>query len=411
MSASTPELSLSLPEAELALGSARSVMRELFEYGKQRAAVVGADNVFDFSLGNPSVPPPPGVGDSIAAALAAPDPGAVHAYTSAQGDAACRAALAASLNARFGAGVGADDLYLTVGAAASLTITLHALCCPGDEVVLLAPFFAEYRVFAEGAGAKVVVVPANTRDFQPDIPAIAAAITPRTKAVLINTPNNPSGAVYTPAALTALAALLRQRAAAYGHAILLVSDEPYRELAFAGHTVSWVPALYEDTIVCYSYSKSLSIPGERIGYILLPPTLTAHDQVYAAVCGAGRRLGFVNAPALFQRVVAACDGQTADLGVYQTNAQLLAEGLRALGYSFFAPQGTFYLFLRSPIPDAVAFCQQAQTYDLLLVPADSFACPGWVRIAYCIPTEKLRRALPAFARLAAHYGLHPQTTD
>ena len=396
-----------LPEREIALGSNRSVMRELFEYGKQRAAVIGAENVFDYSIGNPSVPPPPCVNDCLRALLNGPQADAIHAYTSAQGDAACREKLAQSLNARFDAAARADDLYLTVGAAASLTITFHALCLPGDEFILLAPYFAEYRVFLEGAGAKVVAVMTDAETFQPDMEALRRAIGPHTKGIVINTPNNPTGVVYTREVLTALAGLLQEKEQEYGHAIYLITDEPYRELVFDGHTTTWVPQLYADTIVCYSYSKSLSLPGERIGYIFVPQAAAGHDRLYAAVCGAGRKLGFVNAPALFQRVAAECDGQTADISVYQTNAQLLYDGLTQLGFTCVQPQGTFYLFLKAPTADAAAFCEKARAFDLLLVPADSFCCPGWVRIAFCVPTEKLRRSLPAFARLAAACGLTP----
>ncbi len=395
-----------LPETALQLGTARSVMRELFEYGKQRAAVVGADNVFDFSLGNPSVPPPACVNDCIRSLLDGPQADSIHTYTSAQGDAGCRAALAQKLNQRFGADADAGDLYLTVGAAASLTVTLHATCCPGDEIVLLAPYFAEYKVFARGAGASVVVVPANESiGFQPDIGAIARALTPATKAVIINTPNNPTGAVYTGQSLAALANLLKERSTEYGHPIYLISDEPYRELVFDGVQTAWPAQYYQNTVVCYSYSKSLSLPGERIGYIYLPKALCDHDRLYAAVCGAGRLLGFVNAPALFQHVAAACDGQTADITIYQHNAELIYTRLTQLGFTCLKPQGTFYLFLKAPIADAAAFCEKAREFDLLLVPADSFACPGWVRIAFCVPTEKLERSFEAFHRLADAYAL------
>jgi aspartate aminotransferase len=363
--------------------------------------------VFDFSLGNPSVPAPACVNDTIRRVLAE-EGGTIHAYTSAQGDAQNRAALAASLTRRFAAGARADDLYLTVGAAASLTISFHALCVPGDEFVVLAPFFGEYRVFIEGAGGRVAVAPCDPATFLPDMEAVARAVGPNTKAVVINTPNNPTGVVYPRGCLEELANLLRAREAEYGHPIFIITDEPYRELVFAGHTTTWVPSLYADTLVCYSYSKSLSIPGERIGYIFVPAAAADHDRLYAAVCGAGRKLGFVNAPALFQRVAAACDGQTADVSVYERNAALLYDGLTALGFSCLKPGGTFYLLLRSPVPDAVAFCEQARAFELLLVPTDTFGCPGWVRIAHCMPTEKLRRSLPAFAGLAAACGLQPR---
>lgn len=394
-----------LPENMVQLGSRRNIMREIREYGLLRAREVGAENVLDFSLGNPSVPPPPQVNDTIRAILDSPQGDSIHAYTSAQGDLAVRESLAASLTRRFGMHYGPDDLYITVGAAAGLCCCFRALACPGDEFILMAPYFTEYDIFVRGNGGIPVVVPPDYATFQPDMKALEAAITPKTKALVVNSPNNPSGAIYSAETLSAMADLLRRKAAEYGHPIYLISDEPYREIVFQGFTVPWIPDFYDDTLVCYSYSKSLSAPGERIGYVLVGEKVAESRAVYAAICGAGRVLGYVNAPSLFQRVAAACDGLTADLTVYQTNRDLLYRGLTAMGYTCVEPGGTFYLLLKSPVPDAGAFCKRAQDYDLLFPPTDDFACPGWCRIAFCTATEQVEKALPIFEKLAREYRL------
>lgn len=394
-----------LPENMVQLGSRRNIMREIREYGLLRAREVGVENVLDFSLGNPSVPPPPQVNDTIRAILDSPQGDSIHAYTSAQGDLAVRESLAASLTRRFGMHYGPDDLYITVGAAAGLCCCFRALACPGDEFILMAPYFTEYDIFVRGNGGIPVVVPPDYATFQPDMKALEAAITPKTKALVVNSPNNPSGAIYSAETLSAMADLLRRKAAEYGHPIYLISDEPYREIVFQGFTVPWIPDFYDDTLVCYSYSKSLSAPGERIGYVLVGEKVAESRAVYAAICGAGRVLGYVNAPSLFQRVAAACDGLTADLTVYQTNRDLLYRGLTAMGYTCVEPGGTFYLLLKSPVPDAGAFCKRAQDYDLLFPPTDDFACPGWCRIAFCTATEQVEKALPIFEKLAREYGL------
>lgn len=394
-----------LPENMVQLGSRRNIMREIREYGLLRAKEVGAENVLDFSLGNPSVPPPPQVNDTIRAILDGPQGDSIHAYTSAQGDLAVREALAASLTRRFGMHYGPDDLYITVGAAAGLCCCFRALACPGDEFVLMAPYFTEYDVFVRGNGGIPVVVPPDYDTFQPDMKALEAAIGPKTKALVVNSPNNPSGAIYSAETLTAMADLLRRKSAEYGHPIYLISDEPYREIVFQGFTVPWMPAFYDDTLVCYSYSKSLSLPGERIGYVLVGEKVAERKEIYAAICGAGRVLGYVNAPSLFQRVAAACDGLTADLTIYQTNRDLLYKGLTAMGYTCVEPGGTFYLLLKSPVPDANEFCKRAQDYDLLFPPTDDFACPGWCRIAFCTTTEQVQKALPIFEKLAKEYNL------
>ena len=388
----------------LGLGTARSVIRELFEYGNQRAAVVGRENVYDFSLGNPSVPAPPQVNET-AIRILQEQPDLIHCYTSAQGDAAARQRFADSLNRRFGGDYTADQFYLTVGAAASLCCVFNGLTCPEDEFIVFAPYFPEYKVFIEGAGAKMVLIPPEIEHFQIDFAAFEQALTPHTKGVVVNSPNNPSGVVYSQETLERLADILRRKEAEYGHPIYLISDEPYREIVFQGFTVPWIPNFYDDTLVCYSYSKSISLPGERIGYVLVGEKVAEHKAVYAAICGAGRVLGYVNAPSLFQRVAAACDGLTSDLSIYQTNRDLLYNGLTAMGYTCVEPGGTFYLLLKSPVPDANEFCKRAQAYDLLFPPTDDFACPGWCRIAFCTTTEQVQKALPIFKKLAEEYGL------
>ncbi len=382
----------------LALGTASSEIREAFAFAQQRIAQVGPQNVEDFSLGNPSVPAPQAVRDAALALFQDLDPVRLHGYTPAQGDAAVRAALAADLNRRFHTNYSGDALYLTCGAAGALCCVLSALGCPGDEFLTFAPYFPEYQVFVESAGGTLVPVPARLEDFQMDLEALAQAITPKTKAVLINTPNNPTGVVYPQEDLRRLGLLLQARSAAYGHTIYLISDEPYREIFFADPP-AWVPDCYPHTIVCYSYSKSLSLPGQRLGYILIPPELEDASLLYAAVCGAGRALGYVCAPSLFQFVVAKCAGITADVQLYKENRDLLLHGLREMGYSCAQPDGAFYLFPRTPEADARAFCARARALDLILVPGDSFGCGGHVRISYCVPPEQIQRALPKFRQL------------
>lgn len=391
-----------LPEYPHKLGTARSAIRELFEYGKQRAAVVGAENVFDFSIGNPSVPPPPSVNACVEELVGTWDGVELHGYTSAQGDAQAREQLAADLNRRFGTDYTGNDLYLTVGAAAALCCVFRGLTCPGDEFILFAPYFPEYQVFLQGAGAEVKVVPAEIEAFQIDFDALERTIGPNTKGLVVNSPNNPSGAVYSPETARRLGELLRAKSAQYGHPIYLVSDEPYREIVF-GAPAPWLPDFYENTIVCYSFSKSLSLPGERIGYVLVPASVAEHDRVYACVAGAGRMLGYVNAPSLFQRVAARCCGETSDISIYRENCRLLTDSLRSFGYHVVEPGGTFYLFPRTLEPDAAAFCRRAQELDLLVVPSDSFGCPGHFRVSFCVPTERIRRALPVFRKLAESY--------
>ncbi|MBQ9118100.1 MAG: pyridoxal phosphate-dependent aminotransferase [Clostridia bacterium] len=389
-----------------ALGKKRSVIREIFEYAKKRSGEIGGENVFDFSIGNPSVPAPKEVNEAILRIVNETPSVALHGYTSAQGDKGVRDKIAANLRARFGAEIYGDDLYMTCGAAASLTISLRALCNDGDEVVLIAPFFAEYKVFVQGVGAEAVVVPSCPSTLLPDMVALAGSITPKTKAIIVNSPNNPSGVVYDEETLCALAKILRKKAEEFGTRIYLICDEPYRELIYDKKTVvPFAPNYYDDTLVCYSYSKSLSLPGERIGYIAVSPKMEGHGDVYAAVCGAGRTLGYVCAPALFQRVAAECDGLTADLSIYKKNRDLLYNGLTKAGFSCVYPDGAFYLFVKSPEKDAYAFCERAKKYELLFVPGDDFGCEGFVRIAYCVGTERIEKALPLFEKLAKEYAL------
>lgn len=397
-------------ETMYALGSKRSEIRELFEYGKKRIAEVGAENVFDFSIGNPSVPAPACVRETLTELLAG-DAVALHGYTSAQGDAEVRAACADYINhthntAAAGYSVGANDFYMTCGAAASLTVSLNAIAGAGDEVIVLAPYFPEYKVFVTQAGMKCVEVKCREEDFQIDFDALRAAVNEKTKAIIVNSPNNPSGAVFSEETVKALAALLEEAQETYRSTIFILADEPYRELVYDDAvTVPFVPNYYANTIVCYSFSKSLSLPGERIGYILVSPRAVAHDAVYFAVCGAGRALGFVCAPSLFQKMVPACLGKTADVSIYKKNRDILCEALTSYGYKVVRPDGAFYLFVKALEDDARAFGERAKAHDLLIVPSDSFGFPGYVRISYCVSTEMLRRSLPAFEALAKEYGV------
>ncbi len=390
-----------LSQEAIQLGTNRNVIRELFEFGKLRAAEIGAENVFDFSIGNPSVPSPQCVADA-ANELLKGDPIFLHGYTSAQGDAGVRTVIADHMNQRYNTSYRPEDIYMTVGATAALCCCFHGLSCPEDEFICFAPCFPEYGVFIRGAGAKMVCIPAEIEAFQIDFDAFETAINEHTKGVVVNSPNNPCGAVYSAETVKRLADILRAKSAQYGHPIYLISDEPYREIVYDVE-VPWLPDYYDNTLVCYSYSKSLSLPGERIGYVLVPTAVEDHDTVYAAVAGAGRKLGYVCAPSFFQHLIARCDGQTADLTVYKRNKELLVKSLREMGYHCVEPGGTFYLFPRSLEPDDMAFSERAKKYNLLLVPGSGFACPGHVRISFCVPTERIERALPAFEKLIREY--------
>lgn len=385
------------------LGTKKSTIRSIFEYGRQRAAEVGAENVFDFSLGNPNVPAPDFIRDAAVDILMHNDPIEVHGYTIAPGKPEVRETIAADLSKRLDMRVAGKNLFMTAGAAASVTIVFKALCEAGDEFVTFAPFFPEYRVFVESVGGRLTVVPAKTDDFQINFDAFEHAVTSKTKAVIVNSPNNPSGAVYNAETITRLADFLRRKEEEYGHTIFIIADEPYREIVYVEAAVPCILNFYDDTIVCYSYSKSFSLPGERIGYILVPDAAADFDRVYGAIAGAARVLTHVNAPSLWQLVAARCAGRDADLSMYRMNASLLFEGLTEAGFSCMRPQGAFYLFPQALEPDDEAFCERAKSYDLLLVPGADFGCPGYFRAAYCVSTDMIRRSLPQFQKLVESY--------
>lgn len=385
------------------LGSKRSVIREIFEYAKQRAEEVGAQNVFDFSIGNPNVPAPACVKEAIVELMNEPDSTAIHGYTSAQGDYQTRRVIAESIQKRFGAQVVPECIYMTCGAAASVTISACALYEPGDEFITFAPYFTEYKVFVRTAGAELIVVPTKEDTFQIDVEAFAAAINEHTKGVIINSPNNPSGVVYSEQSIRNMCAVLEEKQRQYGRPIFLISDEPYREIVYDGVQVPYLPNYYDNTIVCYSYSKALSLPGERIGYIMVSPRIADWQRVYAAVCGAGRALGYVCAPSLMQKVIARCEGSTSDVSIYKRNRDLLYNALCSYGYTCVKPDGAFYLFVKAPGGDAYELYERGKQFDLLLVPSDDFGVPGYVRVAYCVQTETIERALPAFEKLIRSY--------
>lgn len=381
-----------------ALGANRSCIRDLFEYGNQRAKVVGRENVYDFSLGNPSIPAPPQVEEAIRGVLSDTDSLLVHGYTSAVGDFAARQAISQELNERYGVSTRPEEFFLGCGAAPELVSVFRALAVEGGEVLAIAPYFPEYRPFVENAGLSFRVVPADIPDFQIDLTALEAMLKPNTQAVILNSPNNPSGVVYTRQTLERLAALLTRKSGEFGHPIYLVSDEPYRELAY-GVEVPFVPEIYRDTLICYSYSKSLSLPGERIGYIYVPQAATDGAALYTAVAGAARAAGHVCAPSLWQKVIARCVHLRPDLQRYDENRRRLYEALTAMGYEMAKPDGAFYLFIKAPGGDAQAFSQRAKAHDLLLVPGGDFGCPGYFRICYCVSPQTIENSLPVFARL------------
>ena len=383
-----------------ALGANRSVIRDLFEYGLQQAKVVGPENVFDYSLGNPSIPSPPQVNEAVAEILRDMDSIQVHGYTSALGDLETRSAIAADLNNRYGAGIRPENLFICCGAAPGLIAIMRALAGTKEaEFVAIAPFFPEYRPFAKAAGANLVVVPADTEHFQVNLEALEAALTPNTQAVIVNSPNNPTGTVYTSETIQALGRLLTRKGEEYGHPIYILADEPYRELVYGEVEVPFIPNLYDHTIVCYSYSKSLSLPGERIGYICVPDRAADSKDLYAAIAGAARAGGHVCAPSLWQKVIARCAHLRPDLEAYDRNRKLLQESLTKMGYRMASPDGAFYLFIQAPNGDDLAFSEMAKQKNLLLVPGVGFDCPGWFRICYCVSYDMIQRSLPVFQEL------------
>lgn len=384
-----------------------SVIRVMFEEGKRLAAIYGAENVYDFSLGNPNVPAPPEVEQAILDTLREEESTFVHGYMSNAGYEDVRETIAQSLNSRFGTKFSQKNILMTVGAASGLNVILKTILNPGDEVIVFAPYFVEYGNYVRNYDGQLTVISPNTVDFQPNLEEFAEKITGRTKAVIINTPNNPTGVVYSHETLTRLAEIMRQKTKELGTEMVLISDEPYRELAYDGVEVPYVTKYYADTVVCYSYSKSLSLPGERIGYLVIPDEFTDSEAVFTAATIANRVLGCVNAPSLMQRVIKRCIEADArvNLEAYDKNRNLLYQGLKKLGFSCIKPEGAFYLFVKAPEPDEKAFCARAQKLNLLLVPGSSFACPGYVRIAYCVSEDQITRAMPAFEALAQEYEL------
>lgn len=394
---------LMINEKMYALGSKRSIIREIFEYCKTRAEEIGKENVFDFSIGNPSVEPPREISDTIVDLIQNENSVLLHGYTSAQGDAGVRGAIAEYTNECFGTKLTANNIYMTCGAAASLTISLKAIMNPGDECILFAPFFTEYRVFVENAGGKVVVSAPMEKTFQIDIADFESKITQNTKAVIINSPNNPSGVVYSEKTVKAVTDLLKKKEAEYSHPIYLIADEPYRELVFGDVTVPYLMNYYDDTLVCYSYSKALSLPGERIGYIAVNPDMKDSTSVYLAVCGAGRSLGYVCAPSLFQQVIKRSVKSKVDVNIYKENRDILYENLTSFGYECVKPDGAFYLFVKALEEDAYKFYEKAKSKEILVVPCDDFGVKGYVRIAYCVDKSRIVNSLPAFRALAEEY--------
>lgn len=387
------------------LGTKSSVIREIFEYGKNRKAEIGSENVFDYSLGNPSVPAPESVNEAIRELTLSMNSCELHGYTSAVGDNETRKAIADDLNRRFGTLFGMHNFYMTCGAAASLCITFRALAEKGDEIIIFAPYFPEYKVFISSQGATPVEVKCNADTLQIDLDAFEKAITVNTKAVVVNSPNNPSGVVISEDTVRGMCEILKRKQEEYGKPIFLISDEPYRELVYDGVTVPFLTKYYDNTIVCYSFSKSLSLPGDRIGYILVPDEVADFELVYKSVCGAGRSLGYVCAPSMMQFVIRKCVGQTGDISVYKHNRDLLVSAFSEYGFKVAKPDGAFYLFMKSPEKDAAAFCEKAKKYELLLVPSDSFGFPGYVRLSYCVSTAMIEKSLPSFRALAEEYNL------
>lgn len=394
-----------LPQDALKFGKAGNLIREIAGYAAARAAEIGTENVFNFSIGNPNVAAPEVVAQTLHKLLDTVPSVDLHAYTAAPGIYAVRQAIADYLRAQFDVDYSADDLYMTAGASGALAIVCKALLLPGDEVIVFAPYYPEYTVYAECFGGVPVILKCRERDFQVDMAQLKAAITEKTKIVIINSPNNPSGSILSEETIQAMAELLRCKQAEYGHEIYILADEPYRELVYDADTVvPFIPKYYDNTILCYSYSKCLSIPGERMGYVLVPPQVENNRDVYAAVCGAGRILGYVNNTSLFQYMLPACLGATADLSIYKTNRDLLCSTLTQYGYEMVRPDGAFYLFVKALEPDAVAFCEKAKEFELILVPGDCFGYPGYVRISYCVATDTVEKSLPAFEALAKAYG-------
>lgn len=390
-----------LSQQSLAWGRTKSCIRELMEYGMLRKAEIGADRVFDFSIGNPSIPAPECVNDTIAELLRG-DSIALHSYTPAAGFPPLRALISKKLNERYGLNTTAANIYVTCGAAAGLAIALRAILLPGEEVITSAPFFPEYRVFTEASGGRLVAL-APGEGFMIDTEALKAALNEKTKAVIINSPNNPSGAILSEENLKAVAEILKEHKVKTGKTVYVISDEPYRELVYDGAAVHCLLEYYDDTLFCYSFSKTLSLPGERIGYIAVSDRMSVWKDMCDAIAGAGRALGYVNAPSLFQQVILKCIDAVSDISKYKENRDLLVSIMDELGYEYIMPQGAFYLFVKSPEPDAKAFSEKARKHELLIVPGDDFGCTGYVRLAYCVSKDMIAASRSAFAALMEEY--------
>lgn len=376
-----------------------SVIRAMFEEGKRLAEIYGAGNVFDFSLGNPSVKTPEAVRQAVLDIIDNQDAATIHGYMNNSGHEYVREAIAQSINKKFDTDFSSKNIIMTVGAAGGLNVIFKTLLNPGDEVITFAPFFGEYRSYAANYDSTLVVVSPNTADFQPNLGEFASKITARTKAVLINSPNNPTGVIYTEETITKLAEILREKQREFGADIYLISDEPYRELAYDKTPVPYLTKYYDNAIIGYSFSKSLSLPGERIGYLVIPDQASDSENVIAAANIANRILGFVNAPSLFQHVIARCLEEKVDLDIYNKNRELLYSGLLSCGYECIKPEGAFYMFVKSPLEDEKEFCNLAKSKNILIVPGSSFGCPGYFRIAYCVDFATIEKALPGFKEL------------
>ncbi len=388
-----------------------SVIRAMFEEGRALAAKYGPENVFDFSLGNPNVPAPDEVNEAIIDTVKNTDSVKLHGYMSNTGHDEVRAAIADSLNKKFGTNYGAGNIVMTVGAAGGLNVCLKAILNPGDEVVAFAPYFGEYNNYVSNYDGKMVVITPDIKTFQPNLPEFEQKITKDTACVIVNSPNNPTGVIYSEETLRKLSEILEKKQSEYGRTIYLITDEPYRELAYDGASVPWVPNFYRNTIVGYSYSKSLSLPGERIGYLVIPTEADDHDKLFSAAGVATRILGFVNAPSIMQLVIAKCLDASTDIGYYDRNRNTLYEGLTKLGFTCQKPEGAFYLFMKSPIEDEKEFVNMAKKYNILLVPGSTFMCSGFVRIAYCVSYETVTGSLQGFAKLAAELGLNSRPAE
>lgn len=394
-----------IAESMVGLVNNNSVIREMFEEGKRLAKMYGEENVFDFSLGNPNVPAPKSFEDAVKNILDEEPSVFVHGYMSNAGYEDVRETVAASLNERFGTHLNLTNIIMTVGAAGGMNVVFRAMLNPGDEVITFSPYFLEYNNYVANYNGRLIALEPNTTDFQANIEDLERKITPKTKALIINNPNNPTGVVYSEATIRKIASILEQKQKEFGTQIFIISDEPYRELAYDGVEVPFITKYYDNTIVGYSFSKSLSLPGERIGYLVIPDEADDAEQMKAALSIATRVLGFVNAPSLMQRAVARCINEKCDVASYDRNRKALYDGLVKLGFECVEPQGAFYLFVKSPVPDEKVFCEAAKKYNILFVPGSSFKCPGYVRIAYCVAYDTIINSLPKFEQLAKEMGL------